>query len=74
MAEWRLGAGRGAASIAYVTVGTGGTGGLHRSFERGPELARYIVGPSHVEDAGLAGAFLLAAEALECPPHEEAKV
>lgn len=39
-----------------------------------PSFARYIVGPAHVEYAGLAGAFLLAAEALECPSHEEAKV
>lgn len=42
--------------------------------EEDPGLARYIVGPVHAEYAGVAGAFLLAAEALECRPHEEAKV
>ncbi len=35
---------------------------------------RYILGPALGQDAGLAGAFLLAAEALQCRPDEKAKV
>jgi fructokinase len=35
---------------------------------------QYIVGPALGENAGLAGAFLLAAEALRCPSNEIAKI
>ena len=63
------------ALLPYIRAATKGYLGDYIVPLNDPQaFERYILGPALDEDAGLAGAFLLAAEALQCRPDERANV